>query len=402
MKKRLFILLLIIGFILRFAGLFFDGNHNYDSYKEVGQMIRNLGLADGFTPGYGPISQLIMGICDYFAQFIPHVWWFPYKGVNFFFEICILFFLLKLLKKYHFEVVILYWLNPWFLIPGSWQGFWDAALGFFILLAAFILDFKKNSARNFFLAGLFLGIAFCIKPQVLAVLAVLGVYFLVFFVFRFQFKRILCFILGFSLLPLLFNFYFFLQAKSVLYFFQIFSVTMSAMPNLVNSEINIWHTVSYLIMSYKHMEGPIYSLSTTKFPYNVMEKGAQFIYFLLLIIYMLRSYLYKYDRYKFFFTKSFVFALFLMPQILTRSHVYHLYTATLLMIPLIIVGKDKKIFIIWAISILIHFCNISGYGLGRSIAYNPLVPSFWHEPIISFMGFVQFIATLGLIFKLLR
>ncbi len=398
MRRKIFILLLIIGFILRLAGLFFDGNHNYDSYKEVGQLVRNLGLADGYTPGYGPISQLIMGLCDYFVQFTPHIWWFPYKTANFIFECAILFFLLKLLKKYPFEVVILYWLNPWFLIPGAWQGFWDAGLGFFILLTAFILDFRKDNGKNYFLAGLFLGIAFCIKPQVLAVLAVLGIYFLIFHIVRFRFKEMLCFALGFAFLPMIFNFYFFLNAKGTLYFFQVFYVTISAMPNLVNSEINIWHTVSYIIMSFNHMKGPIYSLSTTYYPYNLMERGAQVFFFLLLIIYMFRVYLQKLDRSRYFFTKAFAFSLLLMPQILTRSHVYHLYSATLLMIPLIITEKEKNLFIFWAITIFIHFCNISGYGLGRSISYNPLVPSFWHEPIISFMGIVQFIATFGLVY----
>jgi len=398
MKNKVLVFLLVLGFVLRFAGLFFDGNQNYDSYREVGQLIRNKGLADGFTPGYGPISQLIMGQCDYFAQFVPNLWWLPIKAANFLFEIAVLIFLLKLLRKYPFEVTILYWLNPWFLIPGSWAGFWDAGLGFFTLVAADILDFRKRSGKNYFLAGLSLGTAFCIKPQVVAVLSVLGIYFLIFQISRFQFKKMLCFALGFSLLPLLFNFYFFLNAKGTIYFFQVFSVTMSAMPNLVNSEINIWHTVSYIIMSFKHIKGPIYSLNTTTYPYNLMERGAQVVYFLLLTIYMLRAYLLKHDRSRYFFTKAFAFSLLLMPQILTRSHVYHLYSATLLMVPLIVAEKEIKLFIFWAISVAIHFYYIyNGYGLGRTIIHPPRIFPVYGDPVISVLGFIQFMIILGFI-----
>jgi hypothetical protein len=206
-NKIVFILLLLLGFVLRFAGLFFNGNQNYDSYREVGQWISGLGLADGFSIGYGPIAQLIMGVSNYFAEFTPSIWWFPYKAANFIFEIVILILLFRLFKKYTLEIIFLYWLNPWFLIPGAWQGFWDAALGFFLLVAAFILDFGGSRNKSYFLAGLALGIAFCIKPQAIAPISIVGIYFLIFHIFRFQFKGVFYFIFGISLLPLLFIFF---------------------------------------------------------------------------------------------------------------------------------------------------------------------------------------------------
>jgi hypothetical protein len=146
------------------------------------------------------------------------------------------------------------------------------------------------------------------------------------------------------------------------------------------------------------MKGPIYSLNTTTFPYNIMEKIAQVIYFVLLIIYMWRLRITKTYKSNLFFTKAFAFSLLLMPQILTRSHAYHFYAATLLLIPLIIMEKDKRLFILWAVSVAIHFYNIYyGYGLGQSIANPPSFIPMHGDPVISVLGFIQFLCTIGMI-----
>lgn len=400
MKKnnKIIIFLFITGFILRFFGIFFNGNQNFDTYREWGYATKTYGLADAFAGGYGPIVYLIMGWGERFNNIDTHNWWIPYKAENLIFEVFILALLLILLKKKEKEILWLYWLNPWFLIPGSWAGFWDDLFGFAILSTVFILDFYKNRYYRFLLGGFAFGVAFCIKPQIVAPLSILGIYFFIFHYLSFKFKDFLKFSAGFLSLPVLFNMYFFLQAKSFTYLFQVYSNFSGFMPYLVNSEINIWHTVTYIIMTASNMKGPIYSLNTTTYPYNIVEKSAYLLYFILIFAFVLKSYFNKTDKKPLFFTKLFAFPFILMPQLLTRSHVYHFYTATLLLIPIIILDKNKKILMYWAISVLIHFYNIFfGYGFGRSIV-SPIF--LWGDPYISVLGFIQFLAFLGLIKEL--
>lgn len=401
-KRFILFILIQIGFLFRLAGIFFNGNQNFDTYREWGIDTLTKGLADGFAGGYGPIAYLVMSWAEHFTYFIPSIWWLPYKASNLIFEVLILFLLFKLIPKNKLELTFMYWLNPWFLIPGSWEGFWDAPFMFFILLSLTVLDFAGKMKYKFFWAGLMMGIAFCFKPQVVAPLTAIGLYFAIFHFCRFRFREPIRFAVGFGILPFIFNTYFFLQAKSAFYLFQLYSRFALYMPYLVASEINIWHTVTKIIMYFRNMNGPIYSLNTTIFPYNIMEKGAYFVFFLIMVIYTLKSYAKRNENRQLFFTKAFTLPFIMMPQILTRSHVYHFYPATMLLILLIIIDKDKKLFIFWAISVFIHFCNIyAGYGFGRSIIYKPFVPSFWCEPFISFMGFIQFLSIVGMIYVFL-
>ncbi|MFA6569623.1 MAG: hypothetical protein WCT77_00090 [Bacteroidota bacterium] len=401
-KRTVLFSLILIGFFIRFAGIFFNGNHNFDTYREWGINTLNKGLADSFVGGYGPIAYLMMLISEKFAVLIPHLWWLPYKATNLIFEILILLLLYKLIPKNKIQITLVYWLNPWFFIPGSWEGFWDAPFMFFILLALGVLDFRKNLKHRFFYAGLMMGIAFCIKPQIVAPLVAMGLYFIFFQLISFRFREITSFTVGFGILPFLFNTYFFLQAKSAFYLFQLYFGFTSYMPYLVASEINIWYTVTSVIMNLNHMKGPIYSLSTYTFPYNYLEKSAYLVFFLIMAIFIIKSYIAKSSNRPLFFTRAFTLPFIMMPQILTRSHAYHFYPATLLLILIFIIGKDRKLFILWIISAFIHFCNIySGYGLGRSIINNPFPLIFWQEPIISIMGIVQFLLALGLIYSLL-
>ena len=398
MKTKIILFLIVIGFILRFAGIFFNGNHNFDTYHEWGYNTRTKGLAHAYNGSYGPVTYLILGFADSLASATPQIWWMPYKAANLLFEILILFVLFRFLPKHKLETVILYWLNPWFLIPGSWAGFWDAAHLFFILLALVFLDFREK--RNFFMSGLMLGTAFCVKPQAVAAISVMAIFFLVFKLIRFKFKEFIQFSTGLMLLPFIFNFYFFINAIGANFFFQEYSRFRLFMPYLVNSEINIWHTITRVIMFYQNMTGPIFSLDTTTYPYNLIEKAAYIIFLLLLVFYMIKSFLRKSDTDKLFFTKSFALPFILMPQILTRSHAYHFYTATILLIPLIIESKDRRLYIFWAISIAIHFFNIfAAYGFGRSII-NPFPIHFWREPFISVFGFIQFLASIGLVYAI--
>lgn len=397
-SQHIILFLIIIGFILRFAGIFFNGNHNFDTYREWGYNTKTKGLAHAYNGSYGPITYLIMGFTDTLASATPQIWWMPYKAANLLFEVLILFVLFKFLPKHKLEVIFMYWLNPWFIISGSWAGFWDAAFLFFILLSLVYLDYREK--RNFFVAGLMLGTSFCIKPQTVAALSAMAVYFLVYKLLKFKFKEFLQFSAG-TLLPFfIFSFYFFINAIGSTFLLQEYSRIRLYMPYLVNSEINIWHTVTRIVMFYQNLTGPVYILNTTTYPYNIIEKAGYIIFLLLLVFYFVNSLAKKTDRYKLFFTKSLTLPFILMPQILTKSHVNHFYSATILLIPLIIETKDRRLYIFWVISITIHFFNIfTMYGFGRSII-NPFSIHFWREPLISIFGFIQFLAAIGLVYAI--
>lgn len=398
-QQMVFIFLLIIGFILRLSGIFFNGNQNLDTYKDWATKFQTVGLANSFEGGYGPIAYIIMAGGDLMGKSTPQIWWWPYKMSDLIFETIIMISLLFLFKEKKWLILFMYWLNPWFLIPGAWEGFWDAPYALFILFSALILDFNFRGKEKFVWSGLSLGIAAMIKPQVSAPLVALSIYFAIVFITKFTIRDAVRFFIGFTVLPLLFNLYFVSQGKALLFFPKQYSGFLLYMPYLVNSEINIWYTITRIIMYYKHLTGPIYSLNTRVYPYNLMEITAYLLFFLTVIIYIFKSFKNLKGKPHYFFLSIFTLPLILMPQILTRSHAYHFYPATLLLIPLIIFRNDAKLFFFWIISVAIHFYNIfNQYQFGRSI--DRLIP-LWGDPFVSFLGLIQFMATVGFIYLFL-
>lgn len=284
-KKTLFYVFVILGMVLRVWGFFYNGNENLISYREIGQNVRTKGLAESFGHGYFPIAFLIFGLNDSLSQLSPEVWWWPYKASNFIFELGLALTLFVYLWRHKWKLLFTYWLNPWFLIPGAWAGFWDAPYTLFIFWAILVLDSKFDLKNKMISAGFLFGFAFSIKPQTFAPLSILALYFLINFVFKRKILPVLQFLFAFTLLPVMFSLYFYISGKPIYFMLKWYAADMKyTMPFLVNSEINIWHTVTRIIMHVKGLTGPIYSLNTYTFPYNILEYFTSLVYIFLIFI----------------------------------------------------------------------------------------------------------------------
>ncbi|MBI3379830.1 hypothetical protein HY029_03695 [Candidatus Gottesmanbacteria bacterium] len=386
--------LLLLGLILRITGLFFNGTFDMDPHLRWGTNTRVYGLAKGFEGLYFPIAYLIFAVASFFSALIPKLWFLPIKFANQIFEISTLILLIKLFPKKQFLILLIYWLNPWFIIEGAWLGYFDAGMAFFLLSAGIYLN-RLQRANSFFVSGLLTSLALLIKPQVSGPLTVFFLFLLINFVLRKKFKETLTFTLGLAILPILFSIYFFISGKPIYYFAGWYTSLRFYMPSLNANQVNIWYTITRFIMYISGITGPIYSLNTLYYPYSLLEKLSFAVFFIIAFLYVrqLKNISQKH-KISYLFLKLFAIGALLFPQIVTRSHENHFYNATILLTPLTLVNTR----LLWPliISEIFQFYNIFlRYGLGRDIR----IPFGLNmDPLLSILGILQFIITLRIIY----
>ena len=169
----------MLGLVLRLSGLLFNGMHDLDQILfEWGSGVRVLGIARSFVENYGVFSYALYGIAVAMAEQVPRFWWAPYKLMEVSFESLVLLALYLALpagrKKFAF---ILYWLNPWFILHGAWQGFWEGPSTLCAWLAVLSLGKVRQEKLAWVLAGVTLMTGAMFKPQGLVYFVIpVGIY----------------------------------------------------------------------------------------------------------------------------------------------------------------------------------------------------------------------------------
>src|SRR6266849_4754354 len=107
--------------------------------------VREEGLGPAFAGVYGVLSYALFGTAAQGVTLIPRFWWAPYKLLEIGSEAGILACLWFLLPPgRRFWALPFFWLNPWFVLHGAWQGFWDGPYTLFGLLALVILRMVRG------------------------------------------------------------------------------------------------------------------------------------------------------------------------------------------------------------------------------------------------------------------
>jgi hypothetical protein len=159
--------LLLLGLALRLPGLLFNGMADpYQIIFEWGAAVHRLGLVPAFGVNYGILSYAAYGVFEAMAEWMPRFWWLPYKVglVGFDLGACLALAALADPRDRKW-VVILAWLNPWFILHGAYHGFWEGPHLLFGLLAVMALRRIRDERWAWATAGALIMCSAMFKPQ---------------------------------------------------------------------------------------------------------------------------------------------------------------------------------------------------------------------------------------------
>lgn len=158
--------LFLLGLAVRLAGLLFNGITDlYQILLDWGFGVQRDGLVTAFRINYGILSYAMFGLATTAAEFTPRFWWAPYKLIILAFDIALLLTLLRMVSPERRKLaLVLYWLNPWFVLHEAYYGFWEAPHILFGLLAVLAVK-RKNEAGAWAFAGALLMGSAMFKPQ---------------------------------------------------------------------------------------------------------------------------------------------------------------------------------------------------------------------------------------------
>ena len=115
---------------------------------------------------YGILSYAAYGVFEAMAEWMPRFWWLPYKAGLIGFDLAACLALLALAEPRDRKwVVILAWLNPWFIIHGAYHGFWEGPHLLFGLLAVLALRQMRAERWAWAAAGALIMCSAMFKPQ---------------------------------------------------------------------------------------------------------------------------------------------------------------------------------------------------------------------------------------------
>jgi len=172
------VLFFLLGLLVRLAGTLFNGVTDlYQILLDWGFVVRREGLVAAFHINYGILSYAAFGLAAAAADVMPRFWWAPYKLIILAFDVATLLVLLRVVPPERRTLaLILYWLNPWFIIHEAYHGFWEGPHMLFGLLAVLALK-RAQAGGAWFMVGVLLMVSAMFKPQgLIHFIGPLGVY----------------------------------------------------------------------------------------------------------------------------------------------------------------------------------------------------------------------------------
>jgi hypothetical protein len=236
-----------------------------------GCSVREMGLAASFHENYGILSYALYGIAATLAEKFPGFWWAPYKLMEIFFEIVTFFAFSKLLPKDRRHLAMyMYWLNPWFILHGAWQGFWDGSYTAFALLALLALNAVPKRSYACGVAGILVMTGAMFKPQALFYFAIpLCIY--LFFQIERGWLPFLSYLAGILSVVILGSAFLIFSGGETFAIITNYFTVVTVMPNLCNEAINIWRLVTKGLQAVLAQQGATFQLSLPPFVYSLIH-----------------------------------------------------------------------------------------------------------------------------------
>lgn len=391
--KIIFWASIILGLIIRLLTLPYNGIFDMAVYHEWGLNTLKSGLNDAFQGTYLPFQYQIFEVGAYLTIKLKTEYFIVFKLVNLLFDIGNLVVLYIILRKINISVyyVLLYWLHPWFLLIFS-QGYCDIQFTFFILCS--ILFSLKSTSRNYLIAGIFLGFAFLMKPQIQVIILALIIYGIYVYFKKREIKPLNLFIFP-TILFINYSLYFFVVSGNPFRLLRTYVDIGDSLPLTANF-LNGWFPVAYFL---KEPGDAIYIVGDDLTLLGIKLRTYA-VFSLLLLLYSYIKKIYKNDSNSFFnynYLLIVTFSTFIFPFVMTSAHENHLFLATVLLIP--VLGKVKNIAVKLSIHILliIQFINMYGfYGYGESKMFDMISFTYTYDIafILSLISFCAFLVLL--------
>lgn len=361
--------LLALGLVIRVALCSVDGMSDVGTYRDWGTATNELGLADGFQGIYFPFQYQLFALIATLASSFGGGFVLWLKLVNLVLECAAMgvFFRLAASPTVRLEACLMYWLNPFFLALFS-LGYCDSELGICIL--SFLVLFREDADdRRALLAGIPLGVAFLMKPQVMIVvmmMAFVGAFLL--FRDRARLRPIVIAALPAALLFFAYSTWFAAHGKGALMLARTYLRTSAVMPSLTADMLNVWHPVATLLYPGK----PVWGMrDDTVLAIGITFRKLALVSTLLLhVAYAGATVRRRPNGYA--LAPAITFATLVVPLVMSGAHENHLYLAMLSMVLLTVTGRlphhGRALF--WAFSVLATVNLVGHYGLGENALSN--------------------------------
>ena len=409
--------LFVLGLALRLPGLLFNGMLDLDEIMFVwGAEVNFYGLATAFKVNYGLFSYALYGLFYALAEHLPRFWWAPYKLGEIVFEALIAVALYQLLPaRWRWAAWILYWLNPWFILHGAWQGFWEGPHVWLGLLAVLALRRFQNERAAWWVVGLCLMSSAMFKPQGLAYFVVpvflyLGVQWL-----GYGQTALVWYTAGVASVIAAGTAWIVLLGGKVTALADNYLSAVGVMPNLCNGCVSGWRTIAWLLQQRLGQGGPTYELRLPAWLNTPLQMAAVLATLAFLLLLCLRIPLPLRRPLPFYqagrqprlmawlmglrvavqrlldhvfgplggaplapdtvLLLVLAYASLTVSQIGTRAHINHTYTALVLLIPLV-VGR-RWLLVGWLTMVAVQFyAHLATYLVGRPV----VLPQFMRDP----------------------
>jgi hypothetical protein len=360
--KRIFTYLflgaILFGLVLRIISLFYNGIFDMETYYEWGLAALTNGLHESYHGTYFPIQYQIFEFGTWLAFKLNVEHFIVFKSMNLIFDCGNLFVLYLIFKKMgvSYYYLLIYWLHPWFLNMFS-LGYIDFQFSFFILLSLYFT--LRGSKKNYLISGLFLGVAFLMKPQVQIIIIAFFIYCALRYRKDKDFKPFYIFAFPLALF-ILYSLFFFIATGSPLRLVNTYVNVSKVMPCLNANFLNAWFSTAYLL---KGIDSPIYSVSDQLSIFHIQLKFFAVIAVFVLITYFLKNLINNTskgsDQYNFLLIAC--ISSIVLPFVMTSAHENHLFLGSILMIPILAKSKSNIIKVSIHLILILQFINLYGY-----------------------------------------
>ena len=358
--------LIVYGFLF-LAGLFFRiylmsayGMYDMSSYIAWGQSANQSGLAEAYTGTYFPIQWQSFQLSDFIARtfdIAPHK---SVKGVSFLFEIGTFCMLVVMLKAYGRNPAwaLMFWCHPFFL--SIWAlGYIDIQYCFFVLMTIFLAE-RSKTWFSYSCAGIPLGIAFLMKPQV-EVLILAGAIFLVFNGILQRDWKPFALTIAPAFLFILYSSYFYLNGLSIFALLESDIRIANVMPMVSANMMNPWLPLGQYLSEYSTGGSDLHPLLGPLSIRHAAIGATVFCY-----AYQLAKKDPDSNQSKYIWLYLLAYSALILPMVMTSAHENHGYLASILLVLVTTSQTLKMHHVAIQVFMFAQFVNLTGlYRMGN-------------------------------------
>lgn len=338
-----------------------------------GSAVRREGLVDAFGVNYGIFSYALFGAAAPAAELVPRLWWAPYKLIILIFDIAVLAALLRIVPPEQRRLaLVLFWLNPWFVLHEAYHGFWEAPHILFGLLAVIAAARVSRRELKWALVGALLACSAMFKPQgLIHFIGPFGLHLGVQAI-RGAARPLAWFLAGASAVAIGLSLAIYAVGGPALALVDNYRTAVTVMAGISNGGPGIWRFVAFAYMT---ATGQNQTIPFVKMPRVVMAAAsaiAAVISAAILAMFAFRTKLKDENSRE---TARVVLAVLaigslVMSQFGVRAHINHSYPAMVLLIPLAVAnGRMRKLWV--AMCVLLGVSHVLVFGLGLAALLPP-------------------------------